>query len=86
MQCRAPSFPPHRVGNSKTLASGMRVTPLDTQHMHTEKQSVCFAHEGFAVAGSANGNKVYVWDAECGDELLTLDHGGKFVKFEKDDR
>lgn len=84
MQCQAPSLPPHRVGNSKT--SGMRVTPLDTQHMRTQNQSICFAHEGFAVAGSANGNKVYVWDAECGDELLTLDHGGKLVKFEKGDR
>jgi len=84
MQCQAPSFPPHRVGNLKT--SGMRVTPLDTQRMCTENQSVCFVHEGFAVAGSANGNKVYVWDAECRDELLTLDHGSMFVKFEKDDR
>ena len=84
MQCRAPSFPPHHMGNLKT--SSMGVTPLDTQHIHIEKQSVCFAHEGFAVAGSINRNKVYVWDAECGDELLTLDHGGKFVKFEKDDR
>ena len=47
--------------------------------MRTDNQFVCFAHEGFAVAGSANENKVYIWDAECGDELLTLDHGGKFV-------
>jgi len=83
MQCQVPSFSPHRVGNSKT--SAMRVTPMDAQHMHTENQAVFFAHEGFAVAGSANENKVYVWDAECGDQLLTLDHGGKFAKFEKDD-
>jgi len=51
--------------------------------MHTENQSVCFSHEGFAVAGSANENKVYIWDAECGDELLTLDHGGKFVNLRR---
>lgn len=63
----------------------MRVTPLDAHHMRTEGQSVCFAHEGFAVAGSVNESKVYVWDAECGDELLTLDHGGKFVKLGKGD-
>lgn len=61
----------------------MRVTPLGAQHMRTENQFVCFAHEGFAVAGSANENKVYVWDAECGDELLTLDHGGKFVNLRR---
>jgi hypothetical protein len=83
MQCQVPSFSSHRVGNSKT--STMRVTPMDVQHMCTEKQSVCFAHEGFAVAGSANESKVYIWDAECGDQLLTLDHGGEFVKFERDD-
>ena len=64
----------------------MRVTLLDMQHMRTQNQAICFAHEGFAVAGSVNGNKVYVWDAECGDELLTLDHGGKLVAFEKGDR
>lgn len=38
---------------------------------------VCFAHEGFAVAGAAGGNKVHLWDAEHGDELLSLDHGGE---------
>jgi|SRR6266850_2233262 len=82
-ECPVPSFPPYHVGNSKI--STMPVTPLDMQHMCTEKQSVCFAHKGFAVAGSANKNKVYIWDAECGDQLLTLNHGGKFVKSEKDD-
>jgi hypothetical protein len=50
--------------------------------MHTEKQSVCFAREGFAVAGSANEDKVYVWDAECGDRLLTLDHAIRKTAFE----
>ena len=41
----------------------MRATPSNAQHMCTENQYVCFAHEGFAVAGAANENKVYVWDA-----------------------
>jgi len=35
------------------------------------------------VAGSANENKVYVWDTECRDKLLTLDHGGKFVNLRR---
>jgi hypothetical protein len=39
---------------------------------------VGFAHKGFAVAGTANNNKVYVWDSEWGDQLLSLDHGGKY--------
>ena len=39
--------------------------------------SVCFAHEGFAVAGLATGeSKVHVWNAGRGDRLLSLDHGG----------
>ena len=63
----------------------MRATPSNARHMHTENQYVCFAHEGFAVAGAANENKVYVWDAKCRDQLLTLDHGGKFVKFRTGD-
>jgi WD40 repeat protein len=40
------------------------------------RSSVCFAHEGFAVAGAAGESRVHVWDAECGDWLLFLDHGG----------
>jgi hypothetical protein len=40
-------------------------------------QPVFFAHEGFAVAGAANDMKVYVWDTKCGDQLLSLDHGGE---------
>jgi hypothetical protein len=71
------------IGNSKT--SAMRATPSHAQHMHTENQYICFAHEGFAVSGTVNENKVYVWDAKCRDQLLTLDHGGKFVKFGTDD-
>jgi len=81
MQCQVPSHPAYCVGNSKITA--MQVTPPDTQHMCTENQSVCFSHEGFAVASSANENKVYVWDTECGDKLLTLDHGGKFVNLRR---
>ncbi|KAH9997446.1 hypothetical protein BJV74DRAFT_794940 [Russula compacta] len=40
--------------------------------------SMCFAHEGFAVAGAAGESRVHVWDAECGDWLLFLDHGKDF--------
>jgi hypothetical protein len=39
--------------------------------------SVCFAHEGFAMAGAGGESKVHVWDAEHGDRLLSLDHGGE---------
>jgi hypothetical protein len=42
-----------------------------------ETPSVCFAHEGFAVAGAAGESKVHVWDMERGDRLLSLDHGGE---------
>jgi hypothetical protein len=42
-----------------------------------KNQPVCFAHEGFAVAGAAGEAFVVVWDAESGDQLLSLDHGGK---------
>lgn len=45
---------------------------------HAEAPLVCFAHEGFAVAGAAGGeSKVHVWDAGRGDRLLSLDHGGE---------
>jgi hypothetical protein len=30
------------------------------------------------VTGAADEKYVYVWDAEHGDELLSLDHGGQF--------
>ena len=42
-----------------------------------ETPSVCFDHEGFAVAGAAGESKVHVWDMERGDRLLSLDHGGE---------
>ncbi len=42
----------------------------------TKDQPVCFAHGGFAVAGASNETQVHVWDAERGDQLLSLDHGG----------
>jgi len=46
---------------------------LHQQKSH-EMPSVCFA-----VAGTSAGeSKVYVWDAGCGDWLLSLDHGGKW--------
>lgn len=46
--------------------------------VETQSPSVCFAHEGFAVAGAAGGeSKVHVWDVERGDQLLSLDHGGE---------
>ncbi|KAI0285547.1 WD40-repeat-containing domain protein [Russula brevipes] len=46
-----------------------------TQPYLIKNHPVCFAHEGFAVAGAASDTKVYVWDAERGDLLLSLDHG-----------
>jgi hypothetical protein len=49
--------------------------PLEMQL--AKNQPVCFAHEGFAVAGAAGEACVYVWDTERGDQLLSLDHGGK---------
>jgi hypothetical protein len=57
---------------------------LEAQVKPVKDKPVCFAHEGFAVAGAAGGNKVHVWDAERGDELLSLDHGGKCHEFEED--
>lgn len=47
----------------------------ETQDKLVKDGSVCFAHEGFAVAGAAGGNKAHVWDAIHGDELVSLDHG-----------
>jgi len=40
-----------------------------------KNQPVCFAHEGFAVAGASNESQVHVWDAKYGNQLLSLDHG-----------
>jgi hypothetical protein len=56
----------------------------ETQDKPVKDKPVCFAHEGFAVAGAAGGNKAHLWDAERGDELLSLDHGGECRKFEED--
>ena len=68
-----PAPHPDHVRNRK--AGAMRALSLEAQN----KQSVCFAHEGFAVAGTASENNVYVWDAERGDKLLSLDHGGSLT-------
>jgi hypothetical protein len=57
---------------------------VGTQIKPIKDKPVCFAHDGFAVAGAANGNKVHVWDAERGDEMLSLDHGGECHEFEGD--
>ncbi|KAN0130417.1 hypothetical protein V8E53_011818 [Lactarius tabidus] len=46
---------------------------LITTKTKLANQPLYFAHEGFAVAGAANDMKV--WDTECGDQLLSLDHG-----------
>lgn len=48
-----------------------------TQPNLIKNHPVCFAHEGLAVAGAASDTKVHVWDAERGDLLLSLDHGGE---------
>ena len=56
----------------------MKAAVRTTQYKLAKNQPVCFAHEGFAVAGAANERVVYVWDAEHGDQLLSLDHGGEF--------
>jgi hypothetical protein len=66
--------PPHNVGDMKTGAS----RTLEVREKLAKRQPLCFVHEGFAVAGAASERSVYVWDAERGDELLSLDHGGEF--------
>lgn len=38
---------------------------------------IAFAHDGFAVIGGGVQGRACIWDAECGDELQALDHGGK---------
>ena len=50
----------------------------ELQYKPAKSQPVCFAHEGFAVAGATSEKSVYVWDAERGEQLLSLDHGGEF--------
>ena len=46
-----------------------------------KNQPLCFAHGGFAVAGAAGDTKVYVWDNERGDQLLSLNHGSECAHF-----
>ena len=46
-----------------------------------DNQYACFAHDGFAVAGTASNSRVLLWDAKRGDQLLCLDHGGKLRFF-----
>jgi hypothetical protein len=55
----------------------LRATGVPLEAQLAMNQPVCFAHQGFAVAGTAGGACVYVWDAERGDQLLSLNHGGK---------
>ena len=64
-----------------TIRSMVQAASFEAQHKPTKNRPICFAHEGFAVAGAANDHKVHVWDAEHGDELQSLDHGGKHPRF-----
>lgn len=71
---------PHSVRDLKT---GGVTTPAEVQIELSQipfQQRVCFAHEGFAVAGASGDNKVRVWDCERGDQLLCLEHGGKCIR------
>lgn len=72
---RIPALEPHHAGKLKMG---------ETQDKPVKDKPVCFAHEGFAVVGAASGNKAHVWDAERGDELLSLDHGGQCHEFVED--
>ena len=69
------------IGNMKVA---IQTTQLEGQHKLAKSQPVCFAHEGFAVAGAAREKFVYVWDVERGDQLLSLDHGGEFPKHKRE--
>ena len=64
-----PTLAPQRVGN--------------VQNKLAKTASVCFAHDGFAVAGAAGEKSVYVWDVERGEQLLSLDHGGEFPNYKE---
>jgi hypothetical protein len=60
------------------------VIPLEAQLTKNQLLMVCFAHGGFAVAGAVGEACVHVWDAERGDELLSLNHGGKLsIKYKR---
>lgn len=47
-----------------------------SMQLAVKKPPICFAHGGLALAGASNDSKVHVWDAERGDRLFSLDHGG----------
>ncbi|KAH8981442.1 WD40-repeat-containing domain protein [Lactarius hatsudake] len=72
-----PAVKPHGIRDLKTGATTTQgegqigLPRLPSQH-------VSFAHEGFAVTGVGGDNKVFVWDAERGDQLLCLEHGENF--------
>ncbi|KAH8978556.1 WD40-repeat-containing domain protein [Lactarius akahatsu] len=72
-----PAVKPHgirdlKTGDTTSQGEGqIRLSRLPSQR-------VSFAHEGFAVAGVGGDNKVFVWDAERGDQLLCLEHGENF--------
>ncbi|KAI9464151.1 WD40-repeat-containing domain protein [Lactarius psammicola] len=87
-----PAMAPHSV---RDLKMGTVTTQEEVQMKFPKMsfQRVCFAHEGFAVAGAGGDNKVHVWDAERGDQLMCLEHGEDFrvdalvtVFLEKDDQ
>ncbi|KAH9024441.1 WD40-repeat-containing domain protein [Lactarius deliciosus] len=61
----------------RDLKSGtvQSLQPPTTRPKLSKNQSVCFAHEGFAVVGAVSNTEVYVWDTEHGDQLLSLNHG-----------
>jgi hypothetical protein len=69
---------PHGVRDLKT---GTVTTQAEVQIKLPKMpfQRVCFAHEGFAVAGAGGDSTVRVWDAKRGDQLLCLEHGGKCI-------
>lgn len=71
LQWQGPIIPTPEPHHADKLKMG------ETEDNPIKDKPVCFAHEGFAVAGAAGGNKAHVWDAERGDELLSLDHGGE---------
>ena len=52
---------------------------LTVQPKFAKNHPVCFAHEGFAVAGATSDTKVLVCKTECGDQLLLLNHSGEYA-------
>lgn len=77
LRWQGPIIPAPKLRRVSKLKTG------ETQLKTIKDKPVCFTHDGFAVAGAAGGNKVHVWDAEHGDELLYLDHGGERHEFEE---